>query len=357
MFFRVFENFDGSFTVIPYTYGDNVFALLMGIVFFLVMIVLVEAMTAFMLLPVVAILFGIWVAIYIPSVMGVVVALPLLHYGWAATCFVCGYASMQNQMGLIGIMGALVFTIIGAAALLPVGEEVGEFIAVMIIPILMILVATILYMIRYNVEKWVLYSFYIVAILAVVGIVLSIIDFINEYGGEKLYIFRNIFLGLLLVGLFAFLSKILPPVLLAVVLLLVVFAAGFLFALWNTSFKINHYLFMPISFFWLIKLLSFSSGIYVIMPFKPANFLIDLFKGAPFPLINDAFSESTILGFNKILSAIVSFIVDLIARIFDGSVDSFMMPEVFAVVFGFFLLTVFSSIGITVGEKVRKKAA
>ena len=86
----------------------------------------------------------------------------------------------------IGIMGALVFTIIGAAALLPVGEEVGEFIAVMIIPILMILVATILYMIRYNVEKWVLYSFYIVAILAVVGIVLSIIDFINEYGGEAI---------------------------------------------------------------------------------------------------------------------------------------------------------------------------
>ena len=79
--FKIFENWDGSFTIIPYEFSDDIWSMVFMGIFVLLMGILGVSMAEYMALPVLAIFAGAVVLMYVKIV--------LLHCGCLSVFCLC----------------------------------------------------------------------------------------------------------------------------------------------------------------------------------------------------------------------------------------------------------------------------
>ena len=368
--FQIFENWDGSFTVIPYEPGDDIWSLLFMGVFVLLMGVLGSYSAEYMALPILAIFAGVVISMYVNSPYSLLVAYPFFAYGWAATCYVILYVSVRTNIGLVGLMGWVLMAIVGILVLIvPLAEYLGGAGMLVFIPLTMLWISSMLFSMQdsdnnYGVisQKWTLYAFRILGIVMLIGLVVALVGRFREVAGsekEQNIFFSNIVstaVGIGIIAVFSVFSYLIPGGIVMSFLLLAVLAAlAFVLKVNNGSFSITHYVFLPVLICWIYKPVVYQEGIYRIMTLNAADKILDIGETPMMHFLADRFAAPTLSGFTMILSKILGFLINLILRIFDSSVPAFVMPEAFALPFGFFAMCLATSLGIILRQKMSGK--
>ena len=152
--FRLFEDWDGSFIIIPAGTYDDLWSLLFMGIFVLLMCVLGANAAPYMTLPILAVYAGMVISMYVKSWCSLLVAFPFLVYGWAATCYVITYVSIKNSLGPIGLMGWLVMAIAACFILIaPVIALTYGVGIIVCIPLAMLWIASLLFSLQQGISR------------------------------------------------------------------------------------------------------------------------------------------------------------------------------------------------------------
>ena len=357
--FKIFENWDGSFTIIPYEFSDDIWSMVFMGIFVLLMGILGVSMAEYMALPVLAIFAGAVVLMYVKSSYSIVVAYPFFAYAWAEICFIITYVSFNKGLGLIGLMGWLLMAIAGVFVLILPFEAIGAFV---FFPLTMLWIASMLMFLSESAatsEKWTLYAFRILGIIMLVGIVLSLVErckAVSRSNGEQKNLINNcvsLLIGIGVVAVFSVFSYLFPGgVVMSFLLLAAMAGLAFVFKIGNDSFSITHYVFLPVLVCWIFKPIAYHEGIHTIMYLEAADKLLSIGDSSMMQFLATRFAAPTLSGFSIVFSRILGFIINLFLRLFDSSLPPFVMPESFALPFGFVALCFATSLGINLRQKI-----
>lgn len=357
--FKIFENWDGSFTIIPYEAGDDIWSMVFMAIFALLMGIMGVSMAGYMALPVLAIFAGAVILMYVKSTYSILIAYPFFAYAWAEICFIITYVSFNKGLGLIGIMGWLLMAIAGFFVMVLPFEMIGAFV---FFPVAMLWIASILMFLSESAatsEKWTLYAFRILGIIMLVGIVLSLVERCKEVSGstsEQKNLINNgvsVLIGIGVVAAFSVFSYMFPGgVVMSFLLLAAMAGLAFVLHIGNDSFSITHYVFLPVLVCWIFKPIAYYEGIYTIMHLEAADKLLSIGDSSMMQYLATRFAAPTLSGFSLILGRILGFIINLFLRLFDTSLPPFVMPESFAIPFGFMALYFAARLGINLRRKI-----
>ena len=371
--FRLFEDWDGSFIIIREGPYDGLWSLLFMGFFVLLMCVLGSYAVPYMTLPLLAVYAGMVISMYVKSSWSLLVAYPFFAYGWAAACYVITYVTIEYNLGLIGLIGWLVMAIVGIFLLMiPLGEVheyVGGFGNFFMIPLAMLWIASLLFSLQdsdnnFNVisQKWTLYAFRMLGITMLIALVAALVERIREVARsetEQKDLFNNIVstaVGIGIVAGFSIFSYLIPGGIVMSLLLLAVLAAlAFALKTDKGSFSITSYAFLPVLVCWIFKPVVYQESIYRIMYLQAADKVLDIGNVPLMHYLADRFASPTLAGFTMILSKILNFLINLFLRIFDSSLQAFVLPEIIAIPFGFLAMCLAVSLGMTFKQKICKK--
>ena len=140
-------------------------------------------------------------------------------------------------------------------------------------------------------------------------------------------------------------------------LLLLAVLAALAFALKTDkgSFSITSYAFLPVLVCWIFKPVVYQESIYRIMYLQAADKVLDIGNVPLMHYLAERFASPTLAGFTMILSKILNFLINLFLRIFDSSLQAFVLPEIIAIPFGFLAMCLAVSLGMTFKQKICKK--
>ena len=357
--FKIFENWDGSFTIVPYEFGGDVWSMVFMAIFVLLMGILGAYSAEYMALPVLAIFAGAVIFMYVKSSFSILVAYPFFAYAWAEICFIITYVTFNKGLGPIGLMGWLLMAIAAVFVLILPFEIIG---AAGFIPLTMLWIASMLMFMQESTdtsEKWTLYAFRILGIIMLVGIALSMWERFKEVSrstNEQKTLFNNgvsFLIGIGIVAVFSIFSYLFPRGIVMSFLLLAVMAGlAFAFKFGKDSFSITHYVFLPVLVCWIFKPIAYHEGIYTIMYLEAADKLLGIGNSSMMQFLATRFAAPTLSGFAMIFSSILGFVINLCLRIFDSSLPPFVMPESFAMPFGFLALCMATRLGINLRQKI-----
>lgn len=368
--FRLFEDWDGSFIIIPAGTYDDLWSLLFMGIFVLLMCVLGANAAPYMTLPILAVYAGMVISMYVKSWCSLLVAFPFLVYGWAATCYVITYVSIKNSLGPIGLMGWLVMAIAACFILIaPVIALTYGVGIIVCIPLAMLWIASLLFSMQdsdnnYKVisQKWTMYAFRILGIAMLIALVVALVSRIREVARsetEQKVLFNNIVstaVGIGIVAGFSIFSYLIPGGIVMSLLLLAVLAAlAFALKTDKGSFSITSYAFLPVLVCWIFKPVVYQESIYRIMYLQAADKVLDIGNVPLMHYLAERFASPTLAGFTMILSKILNFLINLFLRIFDSSLQAFVLPEIIAIPFGFLAMCLAVSLGMTFKQKICKK--
>lgn len=357
--FKIFENWDGSFTIIPYEFADDLWSMVFTAVFVLLMGVLGMYSAEYMALPVLAIFAGAVIVMYVKSSFSILIAYLFFAYAWAEICFIITYVTFNKGLGLIGLMGWLLMAIAAVFILILPFETIGAFV---FFPLTMLWIASMLMFVQESPttsEKWTLYAFRILGIIMLVGIAISLVDRFKEVSRstrEQKNLINNgvsLLIGIGVVAVFSIFSYLFPGgVMMSFLLLAAMAGLAFALKIGNDSFSLTHYVFLPVLICWIFKPIAYHEGIYTIMYLEAADKLLSIGETSMMQYLAARFAAPTLSGFSIIFSRILGFIINLLLRIFDDSLPPFVMPESFAMPFGFIALCFATSLGINLRQKI-----
>ena len=359
--FRIFENWDGSFTVMPFDPADSLIGLVFGFVFVLLMSIVAGYASLYMTLPVVALYISVLIDMYIPSEASVYISYPFAAYAWGGTCYAIMEATRVHGLGLLGLAGWLIMAIAGIVLLIiPLGErtesEIIPFLAV--IPLGMLWIGAILYGLAdaengyYSVSSNLCkYAFRIFGIMMLAGLAYFFYltarrSFRTGSASNATGSFFNLLLGCALIAGASFVSSIAEDMYSALFVLLALAAMSFILR-GSKKLSLNGYSVLPAAICLIAQPFSTGSSADDILPLSAADHIRDLFQTEFFSMLADRFTLPFLRGLDRAVSTLLRVMINLVLRIFDTSVPSFSIPLLIMTAVAFILMCLAAGAGKT----------
>lgn len=364
--FRIFKNWDGSFTIYEWSPGDDLIAGGVGIVFIILMSILVASALEYMNLPILSLMIAFLIMMYVRSDYVVLIAYPFICYTFGSICYIVWYVCETKGMGIISLMGWLILGIAAVMVMiLPLLENFDSFelaFPLFLAPATMLWLGSICYWMgmsgenaakfnRYS-DNLIRYSFYFLGFALAIGVLMTIVDFVRHPVKGISACFASMGIGCGIVALMMLIGRIaVPGVIIAVIFLLAIVVVTALSAANILPVRINGYFMLPILILWILEPISFSNGIYQFVEFKGASALVDFCSSGFMLALERGFSSLTLGSFRVLLDYILNPLVSWIVSLFGATMEHFTSPIILVIGFGFLCMCITSSATLSICER------
>lgn len=363
--FRIFENWDGSFTVMPYEPGDDLITLGFGLLFLLMMGVVAGYTSLYMTLPMIAFFISILIDMYIHDPAGAFISYASAAYAWGGTCYAVMEATRIHGLGLLGLAGWLLMAIVAFIILvIPLSSrtetEILPFLSV--IPLGMLWIGALLHGLadpenNYASTSAILckYAFRVFGIGAAAGIAVVIFRFVKQAvrtGGFDQIVndIMNLILGCLIIIGGCFLSDAVGSRVMTCYVIGTYTILSFLFR-GRSRILLNEYAILPSALSLIMLPLSDGRTVGGLLPLRAADYIVSLGKIPFFQALAARYSTPITEVINWAFSNALRALVNLVLKVFDVSVPSFELPLLMIITVTFAVLCISAS----AGKFIRKK--
>ena len=356
--FRIFENWDGSFTVMPYEPGDDLITLGFGLIFVLLMSVVAGYASLYMALPVIALYISVLIDMYVHDEAAALISYPFAAYAWGGTCYAVMEATRVHGLGLLGLAGWVIMAIVAIVLLIvPLGERTGmEFVPAMtVIPLGMVWIGSLLYGLSDESNSYAKtsanlckYAFRLFGIMMAAGIAIAVYHCLKRSSfrsGEKATVnsFFNLIIGCLIVAGGCAVSSVAGGKATAVYTV-AAFAILSVFTRGRKLLSLNELSLLPCAVCLVLDPLTrYSSS--DILPLSAADHIIRFSQARIFRSVSEQFTSPLLEGMEWAVSKGLRALINLILMIFDTSVPAFSIPLLLMSAVTFVILCVSASIG------------
>ena len=373
--FRIFRSGYGINDIVPYHFGDGVMFLVFGLIAVLMMFWLAVAAAPVMYLPMLAILAGLLLLLYLGGEEGELrgkaayyLAYPFFAYGWTGMCWAVFAASVPS-VGLVGLLGWIVLGAVGVFTLVIPSFEVAEHSigGLVLIPLVVLWVSAIVFSIGDENNTYgrmasnlVLYTFRVFGVLLLLAAVVYLITTvkelidnrntrINTVGG-----FLMLLAGCLPLAAVPLLSTILSDMQLAALLLGLYFVIALLTCRSKGPAPGAQFALLPVLLAWFMRALMpvVSAGKSPLVPLAAAGRIFGVLHADPCMYFAERIGGPSLEAFSAMTEKGLNWLLDLISTILGKSIPAFGLPDLFGMVLGFFLLLLVMWIGTLLREKI-----
>lgn len=367
--FRIFENWDGSFTIYKWGPGDDLMAGLINIVLIIIMSILTYNALEYMNLPLLSLMVAWVIATYVRSGFSRLVIYPFICYSFGSICYIVWYICEEKGLGPLSLIGWLVLAVFAVMGiLLPFLEESDNYeieFGVFIIPTALMWLGSAAYwcglsgdsastMMHYS-DNLIKYSSYILGIILMIGTILCLIDMIRHFQAKNLIDFLNIGIGIGIIVVMLLVNRFVESALvICIIFLVLITVITVLSAIKIIPIEINPFFMLPIIILWILEPITFQIGIYQLFEIRAVSEIIYFSCTPLISALESGFSVGVLNGFSIILDSILNPVVNGILSVFGGYVDHFSTPIILVILFGYICMCIFSSLALTICKRVTK---
>ena len=373
--FKIFRSGYGIDSIVPYHFSDGVLFLVFGLVAVLMMFWLAVIAAPFMYLPMLAILTGLLLLLYLGGEEGQLrgkaayyLAYPFFAYGWTGMCWAV-FAATASSGILIGILGWIVLGAVGIFTLVLPSFEVAERSVggLVLIPLVVLWVSAIIFSLGDDSNTYghmasmlSLYTFRVFGALLLLAAAVYLITTVKELLDKRdarinaAGDFLMLLIGCLPLAAIPLLSTILSEIQLAALLL------GLYFIIALLTYRHGkgpapgaQFVLLPVLLAWTAKgMMVVSTGESPLVPVLAADKIFGIFHAAPCMYFAERIGGPSLEAFSTLTGKGMNWLLDMIAKVFGHTMQSFGLPDLFGMVLGFFLLLLVMWAGTFLREKI-----
>ena len=378
--FRIFKSGYGVESILSYKLGDGVPGILFGIAAAVLMLWMAVTSAAYMYLPLLAILAGLTMLLYLGGKAGELrgiaafyAAYPLLVYGWTGMCWTVFAATDSSGNGVIGMMGWLVLAVVGVFVLvIPSFEAANSSIGgLVIIPLAALWISAIIFGLADDTNSYyatacriVTYTFHVFGIMMAVALICWLIMAVKTCIDHKDSI-KNL-LGSFLMFVLGCLPLMLVP-LLSTILSSWMLAAGlltyFLLLALATYRRGGHgpmpgaqYAILPVLLAWFARVVLPLTAVSdpSILPVGAVSRVLSFCSHDWIVSFADHVGGPLLASFGALLAPLFAWTEQLLRQHLGVDLAATGIPDLLVLVCGFFLILLVLWLGTLVRDKVGK---